>query len=108
MDDLKQEAEKALAVLMQHLEVDNTKIPVLGHSEGTVLAPRVAIDNPDKVNNILLMETLARNVTDILHFRTVTLPLLYDKEVLDKIGNGSLSLQEASQDVVFERLIGGT
>jgi uncharacterized protein len=67
---------KGLAVLMQQPEVDNTKIAVLGHREGTVLAPRVAIDNPDKVNNIVLMGTLAQNVTDIL------------------------------QDAVFERLIG--
>jgi dienelactone hydrolase len=108
IDDLKHDAEKALAVLMQQPEVDNNnKITVIGHSEGTTLAPRVAIDNPDKVNNIVLMGTLAQNITDILHFQTVTLPLQYAKEVLDKNGNGSLSLQEASQDLVFERLIGG-
>ena len=108
MEDLKQDAEKALAVFMQQPEVDNNdKITIIGHSEGTTLAPRVAIDNPDKVNNILLMGTLAQNMTDILHFQTVTLPLQYAKEVLDKNGNGSLSLQEASQDLIFERLIGG-
>jgi uncharacterized protein len=37
----------------------------------------------------------------------VTLPLQYAKEVLDKNGNGSLSIQEASKDLIFERLIGG-
>src|SRR5919107_5762428 len=108
IDDLKQDAEKALEVMIQQPEVDNNdKITILGHSEGTVLAPRVAIDNPDEVNNIVLMGTLAQNMTDILHFQTVTLPLQYAKEVLDKNGNGSLSLQEASQDLIFERLIGG-
>src|SRR5918999_312765 len=107
IDDLKQDAEKALAVLMQQPEVDNNKITIIGHSEGTTLAPRVAINNPDKVDNIVLMGTLAQNLTDILHFQTVTLPLQYAEEVLDKNGNGSLSLQEASQDLVFERLIGG-
>jgi alpha-beta hydrolase superfamily lysophospholipase len=108
IDDLKHDAEKALAVLLQQPEVDNNnKITIIGHSEGTTLAPRVAIDNPDKVNNIVLMGTLAQNMTDILHFQTVTLPLQYAKEVLDKKGDGSLSLQEASQDLVFERLIGG-
>ena len=108
IDDLKRDAEQALAVLMQQPEVDsNNKITIIGHSEGTTLAPRVAIDNPDKVKNIVLMGTLAQNMTNILHFQTVTLPLQYAKEVLDKNGNGSLSLQEASQDLVFERLIGG-
>jgi uncharacterized protein len=59
MEDLKQDAE-ALAVLMQQPEVDNNnKITIIGHSEGTTLAPRVAIDNPDKVNNIVVMGTLA-------------------------------------------------
>jgi pimeloyl-ACP methyl ester carboxylesterase len=108
IDDLKQDAEKALEVMIQQPEVDNNdKITIIGHSEGTTLAPRVAFDNPDKVNKIVLMGTLAQNMTDILHFQTVTLPLQYAKEVLDKNGNGSLSLQEASQDLVSERLIGG-
>lgn len=107
IDDLKHDADKALAMLMQQPEVDNNKITIIGHSEGTTLAPRIAIDNPDKVNKIVLMGTLAQNMTDILHFQTVTLPFQYAKAVLDKNGNGSLSLREASQDLVFERLIGG-
>jgi pimeloyl-ACP methyl ester carboxylesterase len=108
IDDLQHDAEKALAVLMQQPEVDNNhEITIIGHSEGTTLATRVAIDNPDKANNIVLMGTLAQNMTDILHFQTVTLPLHYAKEVLDKNGNGFLSLQEASKNLVFERLIGG-
>ena len=45
------------------------------------------------------MGTLAQNMTDILHFQTVTLPLQYAKEVLDKYDDGSFSLQEASQDL---------
>ena len=54
IDDLVQDANKALAVLMQQPEVNINKITVLGHSEGTVIAPRVAIDNPSKVKNIVL------------------------------------------------------
>jgi alpha-beta hydrolase superfamily lysophospholipase len=107
LDDLKQDADKALAVLMQQPEVDSSNISILGHSEGTTLAPRVAIDNPDKVKNIVLMGALAQNMTEILSFQTVTLPVLYAKEVLDKNHNGSLSVQEASQDQVFQALIGG-
>lgn len=48
---------------MQQPEVDNGKITILGHNEGTVLAPRVAVDNPDKVNNLVLTGTLAQNMT---------------------------------------------
>jgi uncharacterized protein len=107
INDLEQDANKALVVLMQQPEVDNSKITVLGHSEGTVIAPRVAIDNPDKVKNIVLMATVALNGSEMLDFQTVSLPLLYAKEVLDKDHNGSLSVQEASKDVTFQRIIGG-
>ena len=51
-NDLKQDAEKALDVLIQQPEVDPNKITIIGHSEGTMIAPRVAIDNPTKVRNI--------------------------------------------------------
>ena len=34
------------------------EVTVLGHSEGTVMTPRVAIDNPDKVKNIVLIGAL--------------------------------------------------
>lgn len=107
IDDLVQDANKALVILMQQPEVNINKITVLGHSEGTVIAPRVAIDNPSKVKNIVLMGALAQNMSEILDFQAVSLPLLYAKEVLDKNHNGSLSVQEASQDVNFQALVGG-
>jgi uncharacterized protein len=107
INDLEQDANKALAVLTQQPEVDNSKITVLGHSEGTMIAPRVAIDNPDKVKNIVLMGAVALNGSEMLDFQAVSLPLLYAKEVLDKDHNGSLSVQEASKDVTFQRIIGG-
>ncbi|MDQ3840812.1 MAG: alpha/beta fold hydrolase, partial [Thermoproteota archaeon] len=107
INDIEQDANKALAVLTQQPEVDNSKITVLGHSEGTVIAPRVAIDNPSKVKNIVLMGAVAQNGSEMLEFQAVSLPLLYAKEVLDKNHNGSLSVQEASEDVTFQALIGG-
>jgi uncharacterized protein len=107
IDDLVQDANKVLAVLMQQPEVDNSKISVSGHSEGTVIAPRVAIDNPSTVKNIVLMGAQAQNMSDSLDFQAVRLPLLYSKEVLDVNHNGSLSVQEASKDVTFQALVGG-
>ncbi|HEX5975806.1 MAG TPA: hypothetical protein VFY68_00940 [Nitrososphaeraceae archaeon] len=38
-----QDAEKALTVLVQQPEIDPNIITLLGHSEGTIIAPRVAI-----------------------------------------------------------------
>ena len=55
------DAEKALNVLMQQPEVDPKRISILGHSESTLYAPRVAIDNPTVVKNVILMATLSQN-----------------------------------------------
>ena len=107
VNNLIEDANKALAVPMSQSEVDADKITVLGHSEGTVITPRLAIDNPSKVKNIVLMGALADNMSNILYFQTVTLPISYAQKVLDKDHNGLLSIQEASKDVTFQRLIGG-
>jgi hypothetical protein len=50
---------------------------------------------------------LAQNMSEILDFQAISLPLLYAKEVLDINHNGSLSIQEASKDVTFQSIIGG-
>jgi predicted esterase len=105
-NDLKQDAEKALAVLAQQPEVDINKITLLGHSEGTVIAPRVAIDNPGKVNNIVLMGAVAQNMSELLYLQAVTTPLLYAQNVLDHRHDGLLSVQEASTNPVFSSMIG--
>ena len=45
VNDLIHDAERALNVLMRQPEVDPKGISIIGHSEGTVIAPRVVIDN---------------------------------------------------------------
>ena len=105
-NDLKQDAEKALAVLAQQPEVDINKITLLGHSEGTVIVPRVAIDNPGKVNNIALMGAVAQNFRELLYLQQVTTPLLYAQNVLDHRHDELLSVQEASNNPVFSSMIG--
>ena len=57
INDLIQDSKKALNVLIKQPEVDPKKISIIGHSEGTIIAPRVAIDNSTKVKNIILMGT---------------------------------------------------
>ena len=104
--DYKHDAERALNLLIQQPEVDAKRITVLGHSEGTAIAPRVAIDNPDKVKNIVLMGAVAQNFSKLMEFQRVSLPLLYAKEVLDHTHDGLLSLQEASKNPVFTTMVG--
>jgi uncharacterized protein len=102
-DDLKQDAEKALDILMQQPEVDANKVTLVGHSEGTMIAPRISIDNPDKVDNIVLMGAIAQNlgISELGYFQGVTTPLLYAQQVLDHNHNGLLSVQEASESPVW-------
>ncbi|MBA3750517.1 MAG: alpha/beta fold hydrolase [Nitrosopumilus sp.] len=107
-NDLIKDADIALNVLIQQPEVNTNKISVLAHSEGTVIALRLAIDNHDKVKNIVLMGSLAQSVSSIVYFQQVNLLLKYTKEILDKNKDGLLSLKEASEDLVFQSMVGGS
>ncbi len=46
IDQLVQDADKALLLLVKQPEVDTHLVSILGHCEGTLLASRVAVDNP--------------------------------------------------------------
>ena len=90
-DDLKQDAEKALDLLIEQPEVDANHVTLVGHSEGRMIVPRVAIDNPGKVDNIVLMGSVAQNLRELLYFQTVTKSVLYVQQVLDHDHSGLLS-----------------
>lgn len=108
-DNMKQNAEKALSVLLQQPEVNATKkATLIGHSEGTNFPPRVAVDNPDKVRNIVLMSPVAGKwLTDVIYYQEVAKPLLYAENILDKGHLGQISVKEASKDPIFQTLVGG-
>ena len=50
------------------------------------------------------MSAVAQNLRDIAYFQYVRLPMLYAQKVLDHNHNGSISIQEASKDPIFEGL----
>ncbi len=105
INDFIHDADKALNVLIAQPEVNGTKgITIIGHSEGTIIAPRVAVDNPTKVKNIVLISAQAQNLRDNAYFQYVYLPLHYAEKVLDHNHNGSISMQEASKDPIFQSL----
>ena len=105
-DALIQDSNKALNVLMQQPEVDHGRISIIGHSEGTIYAPRVAIDNPTKVKNIILMGTLAQNpVKDLYYYQVVILPSEYAKQVLDKNDTGLISIQQLATDPLVRKFL---
>ena len=105
-NDLIQDTKQALNVLMRQPEVDAKRISVIGHSEGTIYAPRVAIDNPTKIKNIILMGTLAQNpVKDLYYYQVVISPLEYAKQVLDKNHTGLISIQQLATDPLLRKFL---
>ena len=96
--DLKKDAEKALEVLMQQPGVDANEITLIGHSEGTLIAPRIAIENP-KVKNIVLLGPAAQNLRDLLYFQIVERRITYAEDVLDIDHDGLLSIDEVAATI---------
>jgi uncharacterized protein len=106
VNDLIHDAEKALNVLTMQPEVDPRRISVIGHSEGTVITPIVAIDNPTKVKNIILMGTVAQKlIRDILRYQVVDLNLEYATQVLDKNHTGLISIQQIPNDPLLGQVL---
>ena len=109
-NDLKNDAEIALGVLAQQPEVDPNKITLIGHSEGTIIAPRIVIDQENKTNstaikNIVLMGSAATTMADLAYYQKVGIALEYMHQVLDKNGTGSISVEEAIQDPLVGRFV---
>ncbi|HWQ20434.1 MAG TPA: alpha/beta fold hydrolase [Methanotrichaceae archaeon] len=94
-EDLKGDAEKALAVLEDQPEVDRSDIAILGHSEGTAIAARIALEDRD-VKKIVLMSAFAGNLKDILYFQLVNRTLDFAEYDLDLDHNGQLSIGEVA------------
>jgi pimeloyl-ACP methyl ester carboxylesterase len=105
INDLIHDAEKALNILTLQPEVDPKRISIIGHSEGTIIAPRVAIDNSTKVKNIILIGTVASNVRDLVQYQSVSVPSEYATQVLDKNHTGLISIQQISKDPVLINLL---
>ena len=109
-ENLKHDAETALSVLTQQPEVDPNKITLIGHSEGTLIAPRIVIDQENETNatmvkNIVLMGSAATTMADLAHYQKVGIVLEYMHQVLDKNGTGSISVEEAIQDPLVGRFV---
>ncbi|MDQ3852225.1 MAG: alpha/beta fold hydrolase [Thermoproteota archaeon] len=94
-EDLKHDAKTALNVLTQQPEVDKNKITIIGHSEGTLIAPRIAIErgnatNATTIKNIVLMGSAATTIADLAYYQKVGIALEYMHQVLDKNHTGTI------------------
>jgi uncharacterized protein len=105
-NDYIQDSKKALSVLLQQPEVDPKRISIIGHSEGTLYAPRVAIDNSTNIKNIILMGVLAQNpVKAVEYYQDVSLPLEYASQVLDRNHTGMISIEQIAEDPLLRNFL---
>jgi len=96
--DIVQDAGKALQVLRNQPEVDKDSITIIGHSEGAMIAPRMAIDDP-KISNIVLLSGGAQNLREIVYFQLVDRRIAYAEDTLDTNSDGLLSVQEVKESL---------
>jgi len=85
---LQGDGEAALGVLMQQPEVDRDNITLLGISEGTTIAPRIAAERPDNVKNIVLMGAASQTLYDIMYANLVNRTTLFARELWDDNHDG--------------------
>ncbi len=94
VQQLQRDAEVALDVLMQQPEVHRGNITLLGISEGTTIAPRIAAECPENVRNIVLMSAASQTLYDIMYANLVNRTILFAQELWDNNHDSLLSLQE--------------
>jgi uncharacterized protein len=94
VQSFQRDSEVALDILMQQPEVDRGNITLLGISEGTTIAPRIAAERPDDVKNVVLMSAASQRLYDIMYANVVNRTILFAQELWDDNHNGLLSLQE--------------
>ncbi|MDQ4101809.1 MAG: alpha/beta fold hydrolase, partial [Thermoproteota archaeon] len=87
------DAEAALNVLIQQPEVDRDRITIIGHSEGAIIAPRIAAERPEDIQNIVLMSAVAQPISDIISYQLVNRTLFFARQDWDLNHDGLLSLE---------------
>jgi pimeloyl-ACP methyl ester carboxylesterase len=103
IQDLVQDAETALKVLEQQPEVDSSNISLIGHSEGTMIAPIIAVKDPT-IRNIVLMGAIAQNLHEVVYFQIVDRPVKYAEDTLDTDHDGLLSTQEVEASLNYKNV----
>ncbi|PWU80472.1 MAG: hypothetical protein DLM72_12030 [Candidatus Nitrosopolaris wilkensis] len=85
--------------------MDPKRISRIGHSEDTIIAPSVAIDNATKVKNIILMGTVAQNIRHMVYFHYIFNSIYYAEQVLDHNHTGAIWMMQIAGSFVTEVLV---
>ncbi len=92
-DDLVDDAAEALAALRAHPKADPARLMVYGHSEGSLVAPRLARAHDDVVL-VVMVGSVANRLTDILEYQLVDRNVVFLRLAGDENGDDVLTLEE--------------
>ena len=93
LDDLVEDARGALETLHGHPRVVASPLVVLGHSEGTLVATRLARNSPE-IDLLVLMGSVARRFDALIEYQLVDRNLTFLRQAADANDDGSLTLEE--------------
>ncbi len=109
-ENLAADAVSAFDVLATQPQIDSTRVSVLGHSEGTILALKLMERRAPAVNGLFMMGLLTRSMRDIFIYQGLQNPLRYFY-ALDADGDGYLTEAEyntaATADPILGYIMGG-
>lgn len=87
------DAEKAFNALLEQEETDEGDVTLIGHSEGSLIAAKIACKTPG-VKKIVLLGAVAHNLREILEYQVVERKAAYLEEVIDGDKDGLISINE--------------
>jgi uncharacterized protein len=93
-EQTKDDAERALNLLIERDVVNENEITIIGYREGAIIVPHIAIDNPGQIENTVLMSASAHNLRDILYGQLVNRTVYFAHEFWDTDGDGFLTFEE--------------
>ena len=93
LDDLVEDARNALETLHDHRRVVASPLVVLGHSEGTQVATRLARNSPE-IDLLVLVGSVARRFDALIEYQLVDRNLTFLRQAADADGDDNLTLKE--------------
>jgi pimeloyl-ACP methyl ester carboxylesterase len=94
VDTFKEDAEAALAKLKENPMADISDITVIGHSESSIIVPRMAEDDPT-ITKVVILGASARDYISIKYTKVVDLRIEFAESALDLDGDGLVTVEEA-------------
>ncbi|MCP4200972.1 MAG: alpha/beta fold hydrolase [bacterium] len=96
LEDLIRDAESAYTALVDHPMADPQRMAVYGHSEGSIIAPRVG-RRVDGAKLVVLVASISSDFEELLHFQTVEIFRIFLELAADENGDGFVTLEETDR-----------